>query len=115
MSRTAGVRGVSFASNQKNAMKQNNATNKPIALHISDLPMPSTKSPSSGCDGELRARLLAAVEAFDEPYRSVLRLRFFEDLPPTQIAERLALPVETVRTRLKRALVRVQAHLRVGA
>lgn len=63
-------------------------------------------------DVELRRRVLAAVDTLDEPYRSVIRLRFFEDLPPTQIAERLGQPVETVRTRLKRALVRVHAQMR---
>jgi DNA-directed RNA polymerase specialized sigma24 family protein len=33
------------------------------------------------------------------------------DLLPTQIAERLGLPVETVRTRLKRALGRLGSAL----
>jgi len=58
-----------------------------------------------------RTRLLAALAALDEPYRTVIRLRFFEDLPPTAIAERLAVPVETVRTRLKRALARIRARI----
>ena len=46
-----------------------------------------------------------------EPYRSALLLRFFEALPPRRIAERLALAVETVRTRLKRGLEQVRARL----
>ncbi|MFO0984645.1 MAG: sigma-70 family RNA polymerase sigma factor [Planctomycetota bacterium] len=57
----------------------------------------------------MRARLLAAVDGLDESYRTVIRLRFFDDLPPTLIAERLALPIETVRTRLKRGLTRLRA------
>jgi hypothetical protein len=41
----------------------------------------------------------------------VIRLRFFEDLPPTRIAERLGEPLETIRTCLERALRNVQALL----
>jgi len=62
-------------------------------------------------DPAQRQRLLAIVAALQEPYATVLRLRFFDDLPPTLIAERLALPVETVRTRLKRALAQVRGQL----
>src|SRR5262245_46197025 len=46
-----------------------------------------------------------------EPYRTVLLLRFYEELEPRHIAARLHLPVETVRTRLKRALVLVRGEL----
>ncbi|MEM7205946.1 MAG: RNA polymerase sigma factor [Planctomycetota bacterium] len=57
-----------------------------------------------------RRRVVAAVTALDEPYRSAVLLRFFEGLPPREIATRLRAPVETVRTRLKRGL----ATLRTG-
>ena len=62
-------------------------------------------------DEGLRQRLIAAVDQLAEPYQSAIRLRFFADLPPTLIAERLELPVETVRTRLKRALAMIRAQL----
>lgn len=52
-----------------------------------------------------------AVIALDEPYRSVVLLRFFEELPPRSIAERLGVPVATVHTRLTRGLERLRAHL----
>src|SRR5688500_10960075 len=42
--------------------------------------------------------VIRAVLALEEPYRSVVLLRFFEDLPPRKIAARLQVPVETVRT-----------------
>ena len=63
------------------------------------------------CDAETRGRVLAAVEQLDEPYRGVLRLRYYEDLMPCEIADRTGLPVETVRTRLKRGLARVHREL----
>ncbi len=53
---------------------------------------------------ELQHVVSAAVLALPEPYRTALLLRFVDDLPPRTIAERLAVPVETVRTRLKRGL-----------
>lgn len=52
---------------------------------------------------EFRRELLAAVLALDTPYRDVILLRYHADLTPTAIAERLALPIATVKTRLRRA------------
>lgn len=63
------------------------------------------------CDPETRARVLRSVDGLPETYREVVRLRFFDDLGPGAIAERLGLPVETVRTRLKRGLSRLQREL----
>jgi RNA polymerase sigma-70 factor (ECF subfamily) len=68
--------------------------------------------PGEELDPDQRARVLAALEALDEPYRVVLRLRFFDDLAPTTIAAKLGIPTETVRTRIKRALRRLQLGLR---
>ncbi len=56
-------------------------------------------------------RVVNAVFALDEPYRSTVLARFFEDLPPRAIARRMGVPVETVRTRLKRALALLRAEL----
>jgi RNA polymerase sigma-70 factor (ECF subfamily) len=78
-----------------------------------DVARPATQEAlRSPLDPDQAQRLLAAVERLDEPYRTVVRLRFFDDLPPSLIAERLSVPVETVRTRLKRALVLVREAYR---
>ncbi len=58
-----------------------------------------------------RRRVVGAVLALAEPHRSVVLLRYFEDLPPRRIARRLGVPVETVRTRLKRALALLKERL----
>jgi len=55
--------------------------------------------------------LAAAVAALDEPYRTVVLLRYYEALPPRAIAARLGIPVETVHGRLKRARERLRARL----
>src|SRR5262249_18060373 len=56
----------------------------------------------------LRAEVVRAVLALDEPYRAVVLLRFFEHLPPRAIARRLQLPVEAVRTSQQRALAQLR-------
>ena len=53
---------------------------------------------------ELHGQLVAAVLDLREPYRTVVILRYFEELPPARIAERLDCPRRTVTTRLHRAL-----------
>ncbi|MCA8950592.1 MAG: sigma-70 family RNA polymerase sigma factor [Planctomycetes bacterium] len=52
-----------------------------------------------------------AVLALDEPYRAAILLRFFEGLPPRAIAQRLGVPVGTVRTHLARGLERLRRRL----
>ncbi|MHC4133351.1 MAG: sigma-70 family RNA polymerase sigma factor [Planctomycetota bacterium] len=52
--------------------------------------------------------VVEAVLALDEPLRSTVLLRFYEDLPPRRIAEIQAIPVATVRSRLRRAVTRMR-------
>lgn len=60
---------------------------------------------------EMQRSVAVAVLALAEPYRSVILLRFFDDLSPRVIAEQLGVPVETVRTRLKRGLAQLRREL----
>ncbi len=53
---------------------------------------------------ESHKRVVLAVMDLPEPYRRTVLLRFFEDLPPRDVAARMGAPVETVRTRTRRAL-----------
>ncbi len=55
--------------------------------------------------------VVEAVLALDEPYRSTIVLRFYENLPPRAIARREGVPVATVKTRLARALAQLRARL----
>ncbi len=56
-------------------------------------------------------RIVAAVDALPTKYREVVTLRFFDELPPREIARRLDVPVNTVRTRTARALERLRTML----
>ncbi len=51
------------------------------------------------------------VLALEEPFRSVVLLRFFEDQTPPEIAERLGIPLKTVHSRLQRAFEKLRAKL----
>ncbi|MCE9637291.1 MAG: sigma-70 family RNA polymerase sigma factor [Planctomycetes bacterium] len=52
-----------------------------------------------------------AVMDLDEPYRTAVLLRFFEDLPPREVARRTGVPIETARTRVRRGVERLRERL----
>jgi RNA polymerase sigma-70 factor (ECF subfamily) len=62
-------------------------------------------------EAETQNRVVAAVCSLPEPYRTTVLMRFFEDLPPREVAQRLGVPVETVRTRQKRAAEMLRREL----
>src|SRR5205823_5109556 len=62
-------------------------------------------------EAESHKRLVLAVLELPEPYRSTVLLRWFEDLAPRDVAGRTGVPVETARTRLKRAHGMLRARL----
>jgi len=56
-------------------------------------------------------RLVEATMALDEPYRSTLLLRYFEELDSTEIARIQGVPAATVRTRIRRGVERLRSEL----
>mgnify|MGYP003645629839 CR=1 FL=1 len=60
---------------------------------------------------EMHRSVVDAVEALRDPIRTTMLLRFWEDLPPREIAKRMQAPVETVRTRIKRGLQELRGSL----
>ena len=62
---------------------------------------------------EVLRELVAALEQLPEPYRTAVRLRYLDDLPPREIARRCGVPVETARTHVKRGIERLRARLDV--
>ncbi len=59
----------------------------------------------------LHTQMVEAVLGLDEPYRTTVLLRFFEGLPPAEIAERLGRPVNTVRSQIGRGLALLRTKL----
>ena len=60
---------------------------------------------------EVQQRVTRIVHGLPEPYRTVVLLRFFEGLAPREVAACTDVPVETVRTRTRRALARIREQL----
>lgn len=58
-----------------------------------------------------KLRLAQAVQSLKEPYRAAVVLRYYENMPPRRIAKHLNIPVETVKTRLHRALAMLRQEL----
>lgn len=52
-----------------------------------------------------------ALFELEEPYHTVVMLRYFEDLEPAQIAEQVGRPVSTVRTQVQRGLAQMREKL----
>ncbi len=68
-------------------------------------------APDVVAEAEEQTILVREVLALDEPYRSTALLRWFQDMTPDAIAARQGVPIETVRTRLKRAVARLRERM----
>lgn len=73
-------------------------------------------APEDGPDRELESgedqgRVRAALEVLSEDQKAVVRLSFFEDRPHSEIADALALPLGTVKSRLRLAMAKLRAQL----
>lgn len=75
-------------------------------------PMSRTRTPESAAsDAELARILEHAVDALAPAFRTVFMLRLVEGMSAVDVAEVLAIPEETVRTRLHRARERLRDDL----
>ena len=63
---------------------------------------------------ELARRVMDAVLRLNEPYRTTVLLRFWDERAADDIAVRSGVPAATVRTRLRRALARLRSDLDDG-
>ncbi len=55
--------------------------------------------------------MVDAVLTLDEPYRRTILLRYFDELQPSEIAERDGISASTVRTRIQRGLAALRGRL----
>jgi RNA polymerase sigma-70 factor (ECF subfamily) len=78
-------------------------------VHLDDVPEPAFEEQHA--DPMLAKSLSKLVEALPENARLVLLLRYQEDLEPTEIAEVLDMPLNTVKSHLRRSLATLREKL----
>jgi RNA polymerase sigma-70 factor, ECF subfamily len=78
-------------------------------MYLEDVPEPAAEDKVS--DPMLSKSLNKMVEALPENARMVLILRYQEDLEPTEIAEVTGMPLNTVKSHLRRSLATLREKL----
>jgi len=82
----------------------------------SRLDVPGGPDPAiSSLRAERAAGVRSAVARLDEPYREVVALRFFGELSLDEIAVQTGRPIGTVKTHLRRGLLRLRAAVDGGS
>ena len=78
-------------------------------VYLEDVPEPVAEAQTS--DPMLQKSLHKLVAGLPENARMVLVLRYQEDLEPTEIAEVLGMPLNTVKSHLRRSLATLRERL----
>jgi len=79
---------------------------------LGEPPAPSVIDPATEVDALQQAQIArAAVATLDNDERAALELAYFSDLSHSQIAQRLGIPLGTVKTRIRRAMIKLRGAL----
>jgi RNA polymerase sigma-70 factor (ECF subfamily) len=78
-------------------------------MYLEDVPEPAVEDRAT--DPMLSKSLNKIIEALPENAKMVLILRYQEDLEPTEIAEVTGMPLNTVKSHLRRSLATLREKL----
>jgi RNA polymerase sigma-70 factor (ECF subfamily) len=76
---------------------------------------PEIADPQRQCDPLLQGQLRRLIAALPTSARAVMLLRYQEDLDPVEIARTLDMPVNTVKSHLKRSLATLREQIAARA
>jgi RNA polymerase sigma-70 factor (ECF subfamily) len=79
-----------------------------------DVPDPRAGPFRNVAGDEALRQAMSFIEAFDEPVRQVLILRFVEGLALEEVAQALSMPLNTVKSRVHRARKRLREQIAVS-
>jgi RNA polymerase sigma-70 factor, ECF subfamily len=84
-----------------------------VEVLVEDDPLPASglDPESLAVSSQQRARIRAALEQLPPEQREALEVAFFEGLTHSEIAERLAIPLGTAKTRVRRGLEKLRSLL----
>jgi RNA polymerase sigma-70 factor, ECF subfamily len=102
-----------IATNEANSHLRKTTRRQRLLRHFGQGP-DQTAANSDSPDAEQLDRLREAVLRLRPRYQTIITLRFFENLKPTEIAEVLGCSAGTARSRLARAIAQLRKRLKAA-
>ena len=87
------------------------ASRRPDTQPIASFDEPAVEAEKATEIAEESRRVLAVIDALDPPQPEVIRHSVMDGLTHAQIAERLSLPLGTVKTHIRRGLMKVRTAM----